>query len=199
MDKVILTQENIGQEHICCAMSDKKSVEGVKAKKEWLACRMEEGLKFVKLKEDVAGTNGVAVMVGKKKLPYLSDKAFFIRHGYEVCDSCVPNIELLVKRFRPDAPFPRFKSCASVGLGDDVKGIDIFYTAQCPFTVPYIKLLDPVIQSSSVPVRVHPIMTREMARDHRAPLTTYSVFVDGKFYTREVLTPVKLQKLLAEQ
>ena len=82
-------------------------------------------------------------------------------------------------------------SCASAGLGDDVKGIDIFYTAQCPFTVPYIKLLDPVIQSSSVPVRVHPIMTHEMARDHRAPLTTYSVFVDGKFYTREVLTPVK--------
>ena len=77
--------------------------------------------------EDVAGTNGVVVMVGKKKLPYLSDKAFFIRHGYEVCDSCVPNIELLVKRFRPDAPFPRFKSCASAGLGDDVKGIHILH------------------------------------------------------------------------
>lgn len=61
-----------------------------------------------------------------------------------MCDTCVPNIELLVKRFRPDVPFPRFKSCASAGLGDDVKGIDIFYTAQCPFTVPYIKLLDPV-------------------------------------------------------
>lgn len=44
--KVILTQENIEQEHICCAMSDKKSAEGVEAKKEWLACRMEEGLKF---------------------------------------------------------------------------------------------------------------------------------------------------------
>ena len=148
MDKVILTQENIEQEHICCAMSDKKSAEGVEVKKEWLACRMEEGLKFVKLnvrgkvfieylpaeyawvpieadgytfinclwvagsfkghgygrellktcEEDVAGTNGVVVMAGKKKLPYLSDKAFFIRYGYEVCDSCVPNIELLVKR-----------------------------------------------------------------------------------------------------
>ena len=49
MDKVILTQENIGQEHICCAMSDKKSAEGVEAKKGWLACRMEEGLQFVKL------------------------------------------------------------------------------------------------------------------------------------------------------
>ena len=49
MDKVILTRENIGQEHICCAMSDKKSAEGVEAKKGWLACRMEEGLQFVKL------------------------------------------------------------------------------------------------------------------------------------------------------
>ena len=46
MDKVILTRENIGQEHICCAMSDKKSAEGVEAKKGWLACRIEEGLQF---------------------------------------------------------------------------------------------------------------------------------------------------------
>ena len=138
-------------------------------------------------------------MVVKKKLPNLSDKAFFIKHGYEVCDACAPNIELLVKRFRPDAPLPRFKACASAGLGDDVKGIDIFYTAQCPFTVPYIKLLEPVIQSASVPVRVHPITTREMAREHRAPHTTYCVFVDGKFYTREVFTPAKLQKLLEKQ
>ena len=44
MDKVILTQENIEQEHICCAMSDKKSAEGVEAKKGWLACRMEEDI-----------------------------------------------------------------------------------------------------------------------------------------------------------
>ena len=34
MDKVILTRENIGQEHICCAMSDKKSAEGVEAKED---------------------------------------------------------------------------------------------------------------------------------------------------------------------
>ncbi len=249
MDKVILTPENIGREHICCAMSDKKSADGVEAKKEWLTCRMKEGLKFIKLdirgkvfieylpaeyawvpveadvytfinclwvagsfkghgygrelletcEEDVAATNGVVVMVGKKKLPYLSDKAFFIKHGYEVCDACAPNIELLVKRFRQDAPLPRFKACASAGLGDDVKGIDIFYTVQCPFTMPYIKLLEPVIQAASVPVRVHPITTREMAREHRAPHTTYCVFVDGKFYTREVLTPAKLQKLLEKQ
>lgn len=247
MDKVILTPWNIGQEHICCAMSDKKSADGVNAKKEWLACRMEEGLKFVKLnvrgkvfieylpaecawvpveaegytfincfwvsgafkghgygrellrvcEEDVVGTNGVVVMAGKKKLPYLSDKTFFIKHGYEVCDTWGANIELLVKRFNPDIPFPRFKTCTSAGLGENVEGIDIFYTAQCPFTVPYIKLLAPVIQSSEIPVRVHPITTREMAREHCVPFTTYSVFVDGKFYSHEILTPAKLQKLLA--
>ena len=53
MDKVILTPENIGREHICCAMSDKKSADGVEAKKEWLTCRMKEGLKFIKL--DIRG------------------------------------------------------------------------------------------------------------------------------------------------
>lgn len=33
---VTLTDENIDQEHICCAIADKKTAPGVALKKEWL-------------------------------------------------------------------------------------------------------------------------------------------------------------------
>lgn len=49
----IVTRDNIEQEHICCAMSDKKVKRGVELKKEWLKDRFEEGLMFKKL--DVKG------------------------------------------------------------------------------------------------------------------------------------------------
>lgn len=42
MNYIRITKDNIGREHICCAMSCKQSV----VKKEWLKQRFEEGLVF---------------------------------------------------------------------------------------------------------------------------------------------------------
>ncbi len=249
MDKYIeLTPGNVTMEHICCAMADKKSVEGVQAKKEWLTARMAEGLKFVKLdargkvfieylpaesawvpieadgymyinchwvsgsfkgkgygvklleicEKEARGMNGVVLMTGKKKKIYMPDKAFYLKQGYEICDTCDPDFELLVKRFNKEAALPRFRDTARQGMGEGVKGIDLFYTAQCPFTVPYIRFLQPVISASDIPVRVHHITTQAEARNHVCPVTTYSIFVDGKYYSNEILTPAKLEKLLVE-
>lgn len=48
-----LTLENMDQQHLCCAISDKKHQEGVTLKKEWLKERIKEGHVFRKL--DVKG------------------------------------------------------------------------------------------------------------------------------------------------
>lgn len=42
-------QKNIEQEHICCAISDKKGETCVSSKKAWMKERLEEGLVFLKL------------------------------------------------------------------------------------------------------------------------------------------------------
>lgn len=248
MEKYItLNTDNLLQEHICCAIADKKSADGVNAKKEWLDQRMSEGLKFTKLnargkvfieylpaenawvpieapgytfvnchwvsgsfkghgygkellelcEKDVKDSKGVVLIVGKKKKSFLSDKSFFLKNGYEVCDSCAPDFELIVKRFDKNAPLPRFKNIAKEGMGEGIKGVDVFYTAQCPFTVPYIKILQPVIMAADIPVRTHQIKTKEEAQNHFCPVTTYSVFVNGQYYSNEIMTIAKLEKLLA--
>lgn len=48
---ITLTKENIDNEHICCAISDKKCVEGYNAKKEWLKQEFENGYIFRRLNE----------------------------------------------------------------------------------------------------------------------------------------------------
>lgn len=248
MDIITLTPENIDQQYICCAMSDKKSIGSVLAKKEWLKCRMEEGLKFKRLdargkvfieyipaenawvpiiaegynfincfwvsgsfkghgygkallaecEADSLHKNGVAVIVGKKKMPYLSDKAFFIKHGYKVCDSCDPNLELLVKQFDTKSSLPKFKDVAKKGMIAQTRGIDIFYTVQCPFTSTYIKEIEPITQASNFPVRIHQIKSREQAQQHYCPITTYSVFVNGTYFSNEILTSTKLERLISD-
>lgn len=44
-----LTAENIDDEHICCAIGDKKHQAGVECKKEWIKSKLSEGHVFCKL------------------------------------------------------------------------------------------------------------------------------------------------------
>lgn len=248
MNIITLTQDNLSQEHICCALDSKTSNIGVSSKKAWLSERFNDGLRFKKSDtrgkvfiEYIPANNGwmpiiadgymlinchwvsgsykghgygkelldaceqeslelemkgVIVVVGAKKKPFLSDKAFYLKYGYEVCDTASPYFELLVKQFDKNTPLPQFAPSAKEGMPKDIKGVDIFYTAQCPFTVPYVDMLKPVILESDVNVRCHQITSRAEAQTHFCPITTYSVFINGEFYTNEILTPAKLKKVL---
>lgn len=49
MDFITLTKENVMQEHLCCAIADKKHQDGVTNKRLWLQERIEEGHVFRKL------------------------------------------------------------------------------------------------------------------------------------------------------
>lgn len=46
---VNLTKENIANEHLCCAIGDKKHAAGVQLKKQWICDRLDEGHVFRKL------------------------------------------------------------------------------------------------------------------------------------------------------
>lgn len=51
MAYLTLTKQNIGKEHICCAISDKKCAEGYESKKRWLATEFDNGYVFRRLDE----------------------------------------------------------------------------------------------------------------------------------------------------
>lgn len=51
MEYIEVTNANIGSEHICCAISDKKCVNGYNEKKEWLKEEFKYGYKFLRLNE----------------------------------------------------------------------------------------------------------------------------------------------------
>lgn len=70
MNYIIINKDNIDTEHICCAMSNKKSLQ----KKEWLKQRFDEGLVFYRSEER-----------GKCFIEYIPDQYAWIpinSHGY---------------------------------------------------------------------------------------------------------------------
>lgn len=154
---------------------------------------MESCLKDAK---DIAG---IVALSSSKKRPFLSDGKFLKKYGFVKCDTAEPYFELLVLKNNPLAPDPKFSEFARNAKVDFGSGIDLFYTAQCPFATDYADIARNLAAEKSIKIRVHHLDTRPKAQAHPAPWSTYSVFKNGRFVTHEILTAAKLEALAAEQ
>lgn len=238
MEIIKLSEQNIKDEHICCAFSDKKCKEGYEAKKEWLQNQFDDGYVFKKLDvrgkvfieyvpaekawlpidapnymlincfwvsgkykgegngkalyeecvKDAKDMNGIVVITSNKKQPFMSEKKFFKKQGFERCDISEPYFELWYKKFKDDAPVPKIKDCAKKGICDNKEGMTVYYTNACPFTEYYVNTeLKRVAEDRGKSLKIVKIETREQAQNHFVPHTIYSVFDKGKFVTQHIL------------
>ena len=244
-----LTEENIADEHICCAFSDKKCVDGYSAKKDWLKNQFKDGYTFKKLNvrgkvfieyvpvekgwapidapnymlincfwvsgqykkhghgkalynecEKDAKANkmeGIVIVVGNKKKPFMSEKKFFQKQGFELCDTAEPYFELWYKAFKKDTPIPQFKAIAKKAECDVKEGVTVYYTNACPFTEYYVNVeLKKVAEKKGVQLQIKKLETKEQAQNHFVPHTIYSVFYNGKFVTQHILNEKYFDKFI---
>ncbi|QJW45610.1 GNAT family N-acetyltransferase [bacterium BFN5] len=246
MNFLRVTEENIADEHICCALGGKKTSRGVALKKEWLQNRFHEGLIFQKADvqgkvfieylpaenawcpihaadymfincfwvagkyqkkgygarlleqcmQAAAGKNGLVIISSNKKRPYLADKAYLLKKGFEVADQAPPYFELLVHRFKSAAPLPSFKACAKTNRIKKLKGLTVMYTDQCPYIDHYVHSeLDAVGTEFQIPIQRIKFDCKEQAQNAPVPFTAYSAFYNNEFLTHEILTKAKFKKI----
>lgn len=246
MEIITLNKNNIDNEHICCAISDKKCREGYEKKKGLLKEEIDKGYSFKKFNVNhkvfieycpsdiswlpinadnymvincfwVAGMhagkgygkklldecfkaaenmNGVVVLTSSKKKSYMSDKRFFIKQGFEVCDTADPYFELLVYKNKKDAEKPTFKDSVKKAIPKNDKGLCLYYSNFCPFTENYAKVLTELADKSNVPIEIIKINNREEGIANPSPFIIYSLFYNGKFLTHEILNEKKFEKLI---
>jgi hypothetical protein len=76
---------------------------------------------------------GVAIVT--RKGSFMAGNKIFLKRGFEIVDTALPDFELMVKRFSVNAPLPEFK----VKLNEDQlksdKALRIIKSDQCPYTV----------------------------------------------------------------
>lgn len=246
MALVTLTGENLEQEHICCAIADKKTAQGVALKKAWLKNRFPDGLVFRKADvrgkvfieylpaenawcpieadgymfincfwvagrfqnqgygtellqsclDDSAGKKGIVIVSSAKKKPYLSDKAYLLKKGFEVADTAPPYFELLVKKLQDDAAMPKFKDNVKKTSTTYSRGLTVLYTDQCPFVDYYVhQELASIGKEFNIPIQRIKLESKEQAQQSPAVFTTYSAFYNGNFLTHEILTKNKFGSL----
>jgi len=248
MNYITLNKENIKNEHICCAISDKKCQSGYEAKKQWIKNQMDDGYVFRKLDargkifieyvpaekawvpvnadnymmincywvsgkykgnghgktlyqscEDEAiakNKHGIVVVVSDKKRPFVSDKEFFKKQGFQLCDTAEPYFELWYKPLQKAAPVPQFKAIAKKGECDIKKGLAVYYTNACPFTEYYVAELEIIAAKKGFPIKTIHLDTMEKAQNHFVPHTIYSIFQNGKFLTQHILSEKYFDKFI---
>ena len=147
--------------------------------------------------QDAKDKDGIVLLTSNKKMPYLSDKKFFLKQGFEICDFASPYFELLVCKNNPNAINPTFNTPAKAGICTTQRGITVYYSSQCPYTEYYTNtVLRELATNANIPLTIIKMTTREEALKNPSPCTIYSIFLNGKFITHDILTENKFNKLI---
>ncbi len=108
--------------------------------------------------------DGIVHIVGKRKLPYLSDKHFFEHMGFAVQDEAEPYFQLVSLTWNEHAYPPIFKKQVKSNSVND-EGITIFYTAQCPFAVGLLKDFKELIEKKGLHFQARRITSKYGAKN----------------------------------
>ncbi len=236
--------ENIDEEHLCCAISDKKHQQGVGIKKQWLKEQIPQGHVFRKLDErgkvfieyaplEIAwvpvtgdnyiyiyclwvsgafkgkgyakqllsyciedakkqGKSGICILTSKKKKPFLSEKKFMQKFGFEAVDD-IGEYELLALAFDKNRPaFAKSVKKQSI----ESKDLTIYYGMQCPCIPDCIQQIKTHCQNSNIPVNLIAVDNLEKAKNLPCVFNNWAVFFNGQFQTVHLLNVGLLKKMV---
>ncbi|MBI4731525.1 MAG: GNAT family N-acetyltransferase [Chloroflexi bacterium] len=140
--------------------------------------------------EDAKGTNGVAVVVSKAH--WLPTPKLFLKNGFELADHAEPSFDLLVRRFNPNAPPPRFKR----NVSKIPPGLTLYHSDQCPYTQNMPDSVTKVGEQLKVPVRIIRVDSAKAAQESPCLYGTLGYFFNGELLAYRPVGTEKLLELL---
>jgi hypothetical protein len=154
------------------------------------------GQKFLaQCADDSKGKNGLVVVTSAK--PFLAGKDFFLKNGFEVCDTAPPYFELLAKRYKKNAPLPKFRERAKKMLGPERAGLTFFFSDQCPYIAQSLKEMTALARKRRIPFQLVKIKNKKDAQNLPLAYGTFAVFLDGQFLTHQPCYGQAFDKLLS--
>lgn len=155
---------------------------------------LDECINDAKLKK----MNGITVVSSMKIKPFLTDKNFYLKHGFEIVDSAKPYFELLALKFNDKAKNPIFTENSKKGICDNKNGFTFIFSNQCPFTEEYVGLLSQVCKDKKIPSKLIKLSSFEEAQQKGSPFGTLGIYYNGEFKTHELMPEKKFEKFIDE-
>jgi ribosomal protein S18 acetylase RimI-like enzyme len=142
------------------------------------------------------GMSGVCIISSVKKKPFLSDRKFMERYGFEIVDYIGDDYVLLALSF--DGTKPRFAESAKKQRIDD-KNLTIFYSVQCPYIPNCIQQIESYCTANHVPLNLIAIDSLEKAKSVPCVFNNWAVFSGGIFETVHLQNEGYLAKMLQSE
>ena len=139
------------------------------------------------------GKSGVCALSSKKKKPFLSEKKFLQKFGFETVDSTGNEYELLALSF--DGTKPQFVETAKKQTIES-KTLTIYYSAQCPFIPNCVEQVESYCKTNNIPLELVKVDTLEKAKTLPCIFNNWAVFRNGQFETVQLLNESSLAKML---
>lgn len=138
------------------------------------------------------GKSGVCVLSSKKKKPFLSDKKFFLKYGFEVVDTAGNDYELLALSF--DGKKPYFSENVKT-MRIDQKELTIYYGLQCPYIPNCIEQVQEYCDKNNIRLHLIAVDTLEKAKNVPCIFNHWAVFYNRDFMTNHLLNERFLKKI----
>lgn len=136
------------------------------------------------------GKSGICILSSKKKIPFLSDRKFMIKYGFEVVDS-VDNYELLALSF--DGRNPSFSDTVH-NQDIEEKILTLYYSKQCPYTMNCVDQVRSYCYTNNIEYKIISVDSLEQAKSLPCIFNNWATFYDGKFKGVHLLNETYLKK-----
>lgn len=143
------------------------------------------------------GKKGITILSSAKKKPFLADPKFLAHKGFKVSDEADNGIQLWYLPFAEETDAPKFKECAKYPKIDEM-GYVLYYTNQCPFNGKYVPIIEALAKEHGIAFKAIHLQRKEDARNAPTPITTYSLFHDGKYVTNEMMNDKRFLKMIGK-
>lgn len=142
------------------------------------------------------GVYGVAVVA--RAGPWMAGSALFLKNGFEVADKAPPDYELLVNKFDPAAPDPKFVAAIEHrGPARYQKGLTIIQAAQCPYAVKFgAEIAQAAREDYGLEPRIVELKTCRQAQRGPAPFGVFALIHDGRLLADHPVSVTRFRNLM---
>jgi L-amino acid N-acyltransferase YncA len=142
------------------------------------------------------GKRGVVMVASDGS--WLASKKLFLYNGFEQIATAGPAFQLLVHRFREDAPLPAFPDNWDTRARFFGSGLTVVRSAQCPYNQDATDIYLRCADEHNIPARVVDLRTaRELRQYAPYPYGTFGVVYNGRPFSYTYLKPSEIDQRLA--
>lgn len=139
------------------------------------------------------GKSGVCIISSKNKKPFLSDKKFMVKYGFDTVDIINGEYELLAISF--DGTIPQFTDCAKKQMIDS-QCLTVYYGLQCPYIPNCIEQIKTYCNEKDIAINLVRVDSLQKAKSVPCVFNNWAVLNNGKFETLHLLNEGYLEKML---